>query len=459
MTTNIKRNPIKTMLNLRLVTPLLPLRLASNALGSLSRLMLVASLGALVASPALAQKILLDRVIAIVDEDVVLQSEFDARLTDVTQNLQRANQPLPDEDELREEIMEALIIENLQMQFAERVSIRFDDDTLNGIINSMAEQANMSFDEYVNLLEENGVYRQTREQVRQQMTIRELQRGLVNSRIAITDQEIDNFLNSETGQEAIAAEYLVDHMLIPIVSEEPAESIDAKLRAAADIITTIEEGRPLGAVKQSLQQSGTLPITATEFGFRKAADLPSLFAETVLSMEVDDVAGPIRAGNGFHIIQLVQKRGGGEQIVNQTHMRHIMLTPNEIRNEEQTIAAINQLRQEIEDGANFATLARQNSDDATTVVAGGDLDWINDDLIPFEMAEALIGLEEGEVSEPFRTDSGWHILRLEGRQVADLSEDFVRQQAENMLRSRKFDLELQNWLIEIRDEAFVELID
>lgn len=414
---------------------------------------------AMIAQGAAAQRVLLDKVVVIVDQDVVLQSEFDVRLVEIRENAARANQPLPEGEELRTEVLDVLIIENLQLQFAERVSIRFDDDTINRVLGNMATNSNMSFDEYVDTLEERGVYLQTREQVRRQMTMQELQRGIVNQRITITDQEIENFLNSETGREVMAADFLIDHMLVPKASDESSAIITSKLKYAADLVAKIQEGEALGAIKQAEQRSGSFEIQSTEFGWRKAGDLPGLFSEIVANMSVGDVEGPIEAGNGFHIIQLVNKRGGTDQIVKQTDIRHIMLTPNEIRNEEQTQSAIAVLRQRILDGEEFAPLARQNSDDASSVVAGGDLDWINEGGMPPEMEQVIDSLEVNVLSEPFRSETGWHIAEVMGRRESDLSLEYSRVQAENALRNRKFDLELQNWLIEIREEAFVEFID
>lgn len=407
----------------------------------------------------LAQRQLLDRVIAIVDDGVVLQSELDARLLDIRQSAARNNQPLPPEEQLQKEVLDALVLENIQLQFAERASIRYDDDTVNRVLNSMAEQNNMTFEQYLAVLEDAGVYLQTREQVRRQMTLQELQRGVVNSRITINEQEINNFLNSETGREVTAADYLIDHMLIPISSEDGSAINSAKLRYAADLYAQVADGEPLGAVKQRASQSGEFPINATEFGYLKANQLPRLFSELVEDMAVNDVIGPIEAGNGYHIIQLVDKQGGTEQIINQTNIRHIMLSPNEIRNEDQTLAFANQLRQRIIDGEDFADLARQNSDDASSVVAGGDLDWVNEGGMPPEMETVIDALEIGEISEPYRTGTGWHIAEVLGRKETDLSLQYSRNQAENALRNRKFDLELQNWLIEIREKAFIEFID
>ena len=408
---------------------------------------------------ASAQRVLLDKVIALVDEGVVLQSELESRVTEIQANAARSEQSLPEAEQLRTEILDSLVIESLQMQLAEKVSIRFNDDEINRILGTMAENNNLTFDEYLDVLNEAGVYLQTREQVRKQMTLQELQRGMVNRRIQITEQEIDNFLNSEMGREIMAPDYLVEHMLILSGGEEAAAAKQEKLRYAADLLARIKEGESFAAVRMAASQARLFEINATEFGWRKAEALPNLFKEIVQGMEIGDVEGPIEAGNGFHLIQLFNKAGGAEQMVKQTNFRHIMLTPNEIRDEQQTEAAIREFRKQIVDGESFATLARQNSDDDTSVVAGGDMDWINEGQLPRDMAVIIDSLEIEDLSEPFRSSNGWHIAEVIERRVADLSTVYKRNQAESSLRNRKFDLELQNWLIEIREEAFVEFID
>ena len=413
----------------------------------------------IVAGSASAQRVLLDKVIALVDEDVVLQSEFESRITEVQDNAARAERPLPQAEQLRTEILDSLVLENLQMQLAEKVSIRFNDDEINRILGTMAENNNLSFDEYLDVLNEAGVYLQTRDQVRKQMTLQELQRGMVNRRIQITEQEIDNFLNSEMGREIMAPDYLVEHMLILVGGEETVAAKQGKLRYAADLLARINEGENFAAVRAAASQARLFEINATEFGWLKAEALPNLFREIVEGMEIGDAEGPIEAGNGFHLIQLANKAGGAEQMVKQTNFRHIMLTPNEIRDEQQTEDAIREFRQQILDGEDFATLARQNSDDDTSVVAGGDMDWINEGQLPLDMEAVIDSLEIENLSEPFRTGNGWHIAEVIERRVADLSTIYTRNQAERSLRNRKFDLELQNWLIEIREEAFVEFID
>ena len=415
----------------------------------------------LLAAPfASAQRVLLDKIIAIVDDDVVLKSELDERIDEITAAAQRNGQPLPDDlEQFESDIMEALIVENIQMQLANRVSIRYDDDTINRVLGNMASNNNLTFDQYVDALEENGVYLQTREQVRKQMTMQELQRGMVNRRIKITEQEIDNFLNSEMGRELMAADYFVDDLLIPFSAADTPEIKAEKQRLAADLISRIDDDFPLAAARAAARQNTAIEIGGAELGWRKAKQLPSLFADIVVEMEIGQVEGPIEAGNGLHIIQLVDMQGGTEQFVNQTRVRHIMLSPNEIRNEEQTEAEARKIHQRILDDEDFATIARQNSDDASSVVGGGDLDWVNEGGMPPEMEQVVDALEIDGVSEPFRSQVGWHVARVEGRRLQDLSREFTRNQAANALRNRKFELELENWLIEIREDAFVELID
>ena len=413
------------------------------------------------ALPAAAQqRVLLDKIVAIVDRDVVLQSELNNRLEDIRRTAQRDNRELPPPNQLRDEVLETLIMENIQLQFAERASIRYDDDTINRVLGNMAQESGLSFEAYIQALEAQGVYLQTREQVRQQLTMQELQRGYVNQRITVTDQEIDNFLNSEMGQEVISADYLIDHILIPVTSADGPQMRSEKLRYAAELVAQLEEGGSITETRARALTERRFALDGTNFGWRKLDQLPSLFANAVEPMSVGQIEGPIEAGNGFHIIQLRDKRGGTEQIVKQTHIRHIMLAPNEIRDEQQTIALINELRQRIvDDGEEFTSLARQNSDDATSVVAGGDLDWVSEGGMPIEMESVVDTLEVGEISEPFRSQMGWHIAEVLGRRESDLSSEYTRSQAANMLRNRKFELELQNWLIEIREEAFVELVD
>ena len=417
----------------------------------------------LISSNLYAQRQVLDKVVAVVDEGVVLQSELNARIEEVRANAANGGQPLPPAGELRTQLIESLIVENLQMQLANRMGIRYDDDTINSVMANIAEQNNMGFDDYVATLESAGRYVSTREQIRRELMLRDLQRGMVNRRINITDQEIDNFLNSEMGRVSMAPDYFVSQTLIPVGENDPAEIIDAKQQFAEQMLAAINAGTPFEQVRELAQRAAAatpptaFPVNGGELGWRKADGLPSLFADLVPAMKAGEVRGPIRSPNGFHLVKLVDVRGAINSLVKQTHARHILISTNEIRTEEQAKALAQTLHDRIEAGEDFAAIARQNSDDAASVVAGGDMGWANEGGMPPEFEAVIDGMEVDELSQPFKTSYGWHIAQVLERREEDLSRQFSRQQAENTLRSRKFDVELQNWLIEIREQAYVKI--
>jgi peptidyl-prolyl cis-trans isomerase SurA len=419
-------------------------------------------LAMLLSTAAHAERQMLDRVIAIVDDGVILQSEFDERMAEIRQRAADSDMPLPPEADLRNQLMESLIVESLQLQMAERVGIRFDDDTLNRVITDLAQSNNMSFDQYVSALESEGVYLATRERIRKELAINEVQRGIVNRRINITDQEIENYLNSEAGRAAMSPDYLVDQILIPIPASDPPPLAAAKEDFARQIYERAAAGDDFAQLRmlaqQSAQQQG-FAVSGGELGWRKAEQLPSLFAEFVPDMAAGEVTEPVRSSNGLHVVKLSDVRGDSNRLVKQTQARHILVAPNEIRTEEQARRLINEIHQRIKDGEEFNILARQYSDDTMSVVAGGDLGWVSDGGMPPEFAAQVVDLDVGELSEPFQTSFGWHVAEVTGRREQDLSRDFQRQQAQNALRARKFDLELENWLLEIRDEAYVKFIN
>lgn len=411
-----------------------------------------------VAGTAHAQRQVLDRVIAIVDDGVILQSEYEAREMEMIQRIQEMGAQMPPPEQLREQVMENLIVENLQLQMAERVGIRFDDDTLNRVLTDIAQSNGMTFDQYVNALDSQGMYLETRERIRQEMSINEVQRGMVNRRISITDQEIENYLNSEAGRSAIAPDYLVEQIMIPAGSSVSDNVREQRLELAESITARANEGESFATLLQELQQQG-INATGGELGWRKADALPTLFAGVVPDMRIGETNEPLQSSNGYHIIRLNNVRGDEGRLVAQTEARHILIAPNEIRTEEQARRLVNELHQRIVDGEDFNVLARQYSDDNMTVVGGGDMGWVNDNGFPPEFGERISTLPEGELSEPFRTSFGWHIAEVTGRREQDLSRQYRRQQAENALRNRKFQLELENWLLELRDEAYVKFIN
>lgn len=436
--------------------------LHGRAMRMVGAALLIAGASLLVSANAVAERQVLDRVIAIVDDGVVLQSEFDERMWEIQQRAREMDMQLPPPAELRNQVMENLIIENLQLQLADRVGIRFDDDTLNQVMADIAAQNGMTFDQYVGMLEDQGAYLNTRERIRRELAVNEVQRGLVNRRISITDQEIENYLNSESGRSAMAPDYLVDQILIPVPATDTAAMQRAKEAFAREIYERIQAGEDFAEVRMDAQRTASaqgMAVSGGELGWRKADQLPTLFADIVPDMRAGQVNEPLRSPNGFHIIRLTDVRGDSNRLVRQTEARHILITPNEIRTEDQARRLIDDIYQRLLDGESFNVLARQYSDDTMSVVAGGELGWVSDGGMPPEFEQVVRDLEINQISEPFRTSFGWHVAEVTDRREQDLSRQYRRQQAENALRARKFELELENWMLEIRDEAYVKYIN
>jgi peptidyl-prolyl cis-trans isomerase SurA len=329
----------------------------------------------------------------------------------------------------------------------------------------MASQSNMTFEQYVDALESQGVYLTTRERIRKELAVNEVQRGMVNRRINITDQEIGNYLNSESGREAMAPDYLVDQILIPVLATDSPEVERAKEAFATDLRQRLRDGEDFADVRMQAQQAAAagsaqaFAVSGGELGWRKADRLPTLFAEIVPDMTTGSVSDPIRSSNGFHLIKLSDVRGDSNRLVKQTEARHVLIAPNEIRTEDQARRLAQEVYERINGGEDFNIVARQLSDDTQSVVAGGDLGWVSDGGMPPEFAEVVSELDIGELSEPFRTSFGWHVAEVTGRREQDLSREYRRQQATTALRNRKFDVELENWMLEIRDEAYVKIIN
>lgn len=400
---------------------------------------------------ALAQESI-DKIIAIVDDDVILQSEFDARQAQVVQQIAERNIAPPPDEELSKQIMDQLIIEHLQTQMAFRAGIRVDDNMLNQALGNIAQQNNMSFEQFRQLLERDGVYALTREQIRKDITINQLQSGAVSQRINITRQEVENYLRSEAGLADIAPEYHVAHLLIPTSTGATQQQQLADL-----LYQRLQEGSSNILQIAGVGQISRITVNGGDLGWNKVEDLPTLFQPIVPDLDSNEVTPPFSSPAGFHIVQLLETRGGVDLQVDQEHVRHIMIVPNEIRTEAQSETFIRELYQRIIDGEDFSDIARQNTDDTASMVSGGDLDWINDGQLPQEYMDIIHTTAVGEMTEPFRVSTGWHIVEVLGRRTEDVTEQNKRFQAQQTLRDRKYENELQNWLTEIRDVAYIDL--
>lgn len=403
-----------------------------------------------------AKTIPLDSIVAVVDEDVILKSELDTRVHQIKQGVDPSE--LPPDDVLIEQVLERLIVENLELQMADRAGIRISDQELNEAMAGIASQNNMSLDQFRDALAADGIrYADMRNQIKREMRLSRVQRGIMGSRIQISDHELESFLQSELGEMITADEYHLLHILLAQEENADAALINETRVKAEKLIEELRAGADFkrAAIANSAGQNA---LQGGDLGWRKPAQLPSLFADKAQKMTVGEVAGPIKSASGFHIIKLVNKRGAqAEGQVAQTRIRHILIRPSEIRSDQESREIAQNLLDQIKAGGDFDALAVLNSDDPSSALSGGDLGWNQAGTFLPEFESVADSLEIDEISEVFRTVHGYHILQVTGRRIEDFSEEYRRSQASNYLRSRKFEEELEAWVREIREEAFVEI--
>lgn len=399
----------------------------------------------------------LDYIVAVVDDDVVLASELISRIASVREQIVAQNARLPPEQVLYSQMLERLIMESLQIQMGGRAGVRIDDATLTQSLAAIAQQNGMTLEQFQDVLAADGInYREFRDDVRREMTIQRVQRARVNNRVHITEEEIQAFLDSPVGRDVLSDEFRVGHILLLVpdnvapadvaAAEAEAEEIRRELVAGADF-------RQMAITRSA----GSRALEGGDLGWRKAGALPSLFADVVIELEPGETPPPMRSGRGFHIIQLLERRGVSNLMVQQGRVRHILVVPSEIRTRAETRDLIFEIRDRLIAGEAFEDLAREYSDDPSSALAGGDLGWSASNSFVPEFGTAMDNAEVGVVTEPFRSKDGWHILEVQERRDHDMSEEAMRNMAVRVLHTRRFEEELEIWLGEIRDEAYVEI--
>ncbi|MCP1652591.1 peptidyl-prolyl cis-trans isomerase SurA [Pseudomonas nitroreducens] len=415
-------------------------------------------LGALLASSVVhAEVVPLDRVVAIVDNDVVMQSQLDQRLREVRATIQKRGAPLPPEHVLTQQVLERLIIENIQLQIGDRSGVRITDEELNQAMGTIAQRNNMSLDQFRAALAHDGLsYDEAREQVRREMIISRVRQRRVAERIQVSEQEVQNFLASDLGKIQLSEEYRLANILIPVPDSASPETVQAAARQAQEMYQQLKQGADFGQLAVS-RSAGDNALEGGEIGWRKAAQLPSPFDSMIGSLAVGDVTEPVRTPGGFIILKLEEKRGGSKMLRDEVHVRHILLKPSEIRSEEETQRLAEKLYERIQAGESFSELAKKFSEDPGSKLNGGDLNWVDPESLVPEFREVMNNAPQGQVTKPFRSPFGWHVLEVLGRRATDSSDKFREQQAAQTLRARKYDEELQAWLRQIRDEAYVEI--
>ena len=399
----------------------------------------------------------LDRIVAVINDDVIMQSELEYKINTVIRQILQQEAQRPPRDVLEEQVLERMIINKLQLQQADTNGIKVDDQTLNETINKIATDNRVTLTQFREILEKDGIdYEQFREDIRDEITIARLRQRQVANRVSVTEREIDNFLVTEEVQGVgNEPEYRISHILVATPESATAEEIEQAKLVGQKILDDLQSGISFEELAKTVSD-GQQSESGGDLGWRKENDIPELFAEKIRSMKEGDVSDLITSSSGIHIIKLTAKRNTGKHLITQTKARHILIRPNELISDEDARIRLEQLVLRIQGGDDFAELAKAHSEDPGSAVNGGELGWASPGTMVPEFEEQMNNLQVGELSEPFQTEFGWHIVQVLERREYDNSEDLKRNRAREIIQQRKITEAQQNWIRDLRDAAYVE---
>ncbi len=398
----------------------------------------------------------LDRVVAIVDDDVIMQSQLQQRVREVEKSLAKQGGGLPSNDVMNQQVLDRLVMESIQLQIGERAGVRIADEELNQALETIAQRNNMNLEQLRAALQQDGMsYDAARDQIRREMIISRVRQNRVAERIDVTKQELNNFLESDFGKIQLSEEFHLANILLPVPEGSSADVINKAGTKALALYQQLQNGASFAelAVANSASENA---LEGGDMGWRKAAQLPAQFSEMLGAMSPGQVTQPARVPGGFLLVKLLEKRGGGSMLRDEVHVRHILIKPSQIRSEAEAQRLAERLYERIVAGEDFSELAKTFSEDPGSALNGGDLDWVDPGALVPEFRSVMASTASGELSKPFKSAYGWHVLEVLGRRSTDSSAQLREQQAMNILRNRKYDEELQGWLLEIRNEAYVE---
>ena len=398
----------------------------------------------------------LDRIITVINDDVVMKSELDEKVRTVKGQLKEQGTALPPSSILEKQVLDRLILTKLQIQMAENTGIRVDDESLNRTISNIAAENKLSLAQFREILESDGYsYEKFREDIRHEILTSRLRQRQVDNRITVTDREIRNFMDNQEHQGEVETEYSLAHILISTPEGTSASEREGAKKVAEKVVKDLKNGGDFAQLAATYSDSDDA-LDGGKLGWRKAGQVPTLFAESVADMQKGDNSDLIRSSSGFHLIKLLDVRSTEQVVVTQTNARHILIRPDELISEDDARSRLQQLLLRIKGGDEFEDLARGHSNDTVSAADGGSLGWVSPgDLVP-EFEVAMNELAPGEVSSPFKTQFGIHIVQVLERREHDSTEDVKRAKAREAIRQRKLEEAHQNWLREMRDDAYVE---
>ncbi|MFW5427213.1 MAG: peptidylprolyl isomerase [Methylophagaceae bacterium] len=398
----------------------------------------------------------LDRIVAVVNNEVLLESERDDLEKTIRKQLQQRNAAMPPADILSEQVLERLIMKRLQMQKAANIGVRVGDDALNAALTQVAANNNLSLRGFRDVLQEEGVdFIDFRESIREEMTINRLRKAVVEDKILVSDREIEGYLTTQSVQGGKEQSYHLFHILVSVPDAAEPEEVQQARQKLEKIQSLLDDGTPFSEVAAGYSD-GQNALEGGLLGWRKKGELPSLFADVVPTLEVDEVSPELRSGSGFHLVMVTEKKSEETHMVKQTLASHILIKTNELTTDDDAEKRLLQLHERLQNGDNFAELAKAHSDDTGSAIDGGSLGWSSPGAMVPEFEEEMEGLVDGEISDVFKSRFGWHVIKVYERREENMAEEFNRNQARAQIRKRKIEEDLENWLRQLRDEAYVE---
>ncbi|HEX4858405.1 MAG TPA: peptidylprolyl isomerase [Usitatibacteraceae bacterium] len=398
----------------------------------------------------------IDRIVAVVNNEVITANDLNERFNTIVRQLQKQGTKLPPQDELRKQLLERMINDAVQMQDAKESGIRIDDATLDKTLQRIADENNVSMTEFRRLIEADGVrWQKFREEIRGELVMQRLREREVEGNISVTEAEVDTQMAMEARESTSDQEYRLAHILILLPEQATAAQVEAKRKRALQALGELRKGADFAQISAQYSDAPDA-LQGGNLGWRAAGRLPSIFLEALNALKAGETSDILKSPNGFHIVKLLDKRGRESQnTVTQTRARHILVRTKDGVSDEDAKARLARLRERLVTGADFAELAKVHSDDPSSN-KGGELGWISPgDTVP-EFERVMNSLRDNELSTPFQTQFGWHLLQVLERKSEGLSEERKRQVARNTLRARKADEAYQDWLRQTRDRAFIE---
>lgn len=411
--------------------------------------------------PAWAQQprpaTVLDRIVAVVNDEVITRSDLNERVRIALQQLKQQGTPPPSREALERQLLERMVTDRVQLHFAKETGLRVDDTELDRAIGRIAQQNKMTPQEMRQVLAKDGVpFSRFREDIRNEILITRLREREVDNKVVVSEGEIDNFLSLQQAQEGGNEEYNLSHILIVVPENASPEQIQTRRDRAEQAYAQLKSGADFRQVAAGFSEAPDA-LQGGNMGWRPSSRLPALFTEALGTMRVGELSPILRSPNGFHILKLNEKRGSGPPtFVQQTHARHILIKTNELVSENEARNRLRNLKERLENKADFGALARAHSEDASAT-RGGDLGWLSPgDTVP-EFERAMNALKPGEISDAVQTPFGWHLIQVLERRSEDMSKERQRLMARQALRARKSDEAYQEWVRQLRDRAYVEL--